>query len=74
MKARRAGSFARQFLSRNARTAERSARTTLLLALACPCVMALAAPPSLETLFPCGAKAGTTTLITATGKGLDKMT
>lgn len=61
MKTRRAGAFARQ-----------SSYWNVLLALACPCAMALAAPPSLETLFPCGAKAGTTVSITATGKNLDK--
>jgi hypothetical protein len=31
-----------------------------------------AAPPSLETLFPCGAKVGATTTITATGSNLEK--
>jgi hypothetical protein len=44
----------------------------MLLAFALSCAMAHAAPPSLETLFPCGAKVGTTTSITATGKNLDK--
>lgn len=33
---------------------------------------AKAAPPALETLFPCGAKVGTTTTITATGSNLEK--
>jgi hypothetical protein len=33
---------------------------------------ALAAPPALETLFPCGGKAGATTTVTATGSNLDK--
>lgn len=34
--------------------------------------IASAAPPALETLFPCGAKAGTTTAVTATGSNLEK--
>lgn len=52
--------------------ADRSVRLRVLLALACHATLALAAPPALETLFPCGGKAGASTTITATGSNLDK--